>query len=158
MFAIHSEESFLLLQQCAENSPCLLLCLQCNSEGTLWPQFLWSTCLSQSTLIVHFACITLFPWGSLLLVLIYFNFPFYFMSSFHFFSTPFVYISVKLMENEYSPPWPHAVALHPTLFVCMCPIFAYFSGSIFPPGQHWVLWWAYSQYWNAPYCYPHKPY
>lgn len=158
MFAIHSEESFLLLQQCAENSPCLLSCLQCNSEGTLWPQFLWSTCLSQSTLIVHFACITLFPWGSLLLVLIYFNFPFYFISSFHFFFYSFcLYFSEAHGEWVFSS-LATAVALHPTLFVCMCPIFAYFSGSIFPPGQHWVLWRAYSQYWNAPYCYPHKPY
>lgn len=77
MFDIHSEDSFLLLQQCAENSPCLLLWLQCNGEGALWPNFLWSTCLGQSTLIVHFACMTLLPWGSSLLFKIYFNFPFY---------------------------------------------------------------------------------
>lgn len=32
-----------------------------------------------------FCLLTLFPWGSLLLVLIYFNFPFNFISSFHFF-------------------------------------------------------------------------
>lgn len=64
------------------------------------------------------------------------SFLFTFMSSFLFSSPPFVYIFVKLMENEYSHSWPHAVSLPPILFVCLCPIFAYFSGSVFPPGQH----------------------
>lgn len=56
---------------------------------------------------------------------IYFYFFFYFSSS-------FVYISVKLVENEYSHSWPHAVSFLPTLLVCMCPIFCIFFWQCLP--------------------------
>lgn len=66
-----------------------------------------------------------------------FQLPFYLLLFLHFFfSPPFVNISVKFVFSEYSHSWPHTVSFPSTLFVCMCPIFAYFSSSVSPPGQH----------------------
>lgn len=148
---------FLLLQQCAENSPCLLSCLQRNSEGTLWPQFPCSICLSQSTLIVHFACMTLFPWGSLLLVLIYFNFPFYLLLYLNF----FFFFLLLLFRFQWSSwrmsililghvlfPYPYSVCVyvsHSCLFFWQClPSraalnFASSVTSIFPVQEYIIL-------------------